>query len=245
MKKVSIYLAVLFSLLALVTFIGHVSPVHAQWVTGSLPWYYVSADPTCGTGSAGALIVRKDLPALKFCNDSLVATAFPGGASSTWQGAQYRGICQNTVGSFGVSWGTDGSVTAATCPSLTNVTTGQLSFADSGAVTVWGSFILPTTIPSSITFTAGIVSSSTSQAYKTLLYTACVASSTQDPTFNTGQTLNFTSSGTAGVETVQTISSLTLTGCAGGNRLIWKFARDTTDTSTLALLVNYLQFVGN
>jgi len=209
-------------------------------VTGSQQTWTLGTSP--GNPSAGKIRTWANSSTGKLeCLDSSGASCMASGASLD---QQYRGICQNTVGSFGVSFGTDASVSVGTCPSLTNVVTGQLSFADSGAVTVWSSFLIPATIPTSITFTTGIVSGSTSQAYKTRLYTACVTG-TQDPTFNTAQTLNFTSSGTAGNETTQTISSVTLTGCSGGNRLIWKFDRDTTDTSTVALLVNYFRFVGN
>jgi hypothetical protein len=80
----------------------------------------------------GEFNFRYDLPALYGCSAADTWSNLTGGGSSTPSlDSQYRGIGQNTVASFGVSWGTDGRVTAE-CPTLTNTLySGHLSFADS------------------------------------------------------------------------------------------------------------------
>lgn len=168
-----------------------------------------------------------------------------GGSTTTGLDQQYRGITQNTVAGFGLSWGTDGTVTPANHTG-SNVLWSSLDMSDSGTPTVNSSFVLPATLPTSITFTVGVSSSSTSQAVKTRLYTGCIASGggSPDPTYGTAQALNFTTSGTANNETVQTVTTVT-NPCSGGDIMVWKFDRDVTDTSTATIRFHWFRFIGN
>ena len=161
-----------------------------------------------------------------------------GGGAATEYKYYVAAICQNTVAGAGFSTPTSGAPTPACGGDETDPTHGVLQFiTDSGTQTVYGSFRYPsglTSIDLYIRWRAPVaVTGNVVWQNKT----GCTGSNEriQDLSWNAAQTVTSTASGTALGEVQATISTLTLTGCAAGERLNFSFLRDPTHSSdTLA-----------
>lgn len=177
----------------------------------------------------------------------IATTAYVDAAASgsAWAGAFFGGICQNTVGGYALSYpATNAPTPNCNATLITNVLAwGTLDWDDSGTKTAFGTFVLPAGSLPTLNVKLGISTSTTSQQVKFRVYTACVATDeTPDPTFNSAQTLTITTSATANYEIVGTQTSVTATGCAAGERLIFKIDRDTTDTSTATARLHWVRW---
>ena len=123
----------------------------------------------------------------------------------------------------------------------TSYTYGAMVFHDSGNEFTYLEFIVPAGIQS---FDVDFIwqSSSTSQTVKWTVASVCVANGSDmlNPTFNATQTISQTSGGTANTLSDASQIAVTQTGCAAGNKEIWRLGRDVTDGSTVD---NYLDAI--
>lgn len=145
-------------------------------------------------------------------------------------------VCQNATASLGSSTPTSNPA-VPTCITGTNTQLASADFAD-GASTLsfQDHFSLPTDWTGAIDIFGKWRTSATSGAVVWQISTICVADAeTVDPSFNTASTVTETAKGTTLQLNDFSISSVTITGCAAGEELFFRFFRDPTNGSdTLA-----------
>jgi hypothetical protein len=116
----------------------------------------------------------------------------------------------------------------------TNIHKGVLSFADSGLQTAQMTLLLPSDWSGAIDIKLIWYTTATSGNCKWQVSTAFTdtgASATDDPSFNTAQTVTTAAPGAGSRITSSSIASLTLTGSAAGALMHIKVGRDGTDGS--------------
>lgn len=153
------------------------------------------------------------------------------------------GVCQGTSFSLGVSLPTSNPAVGA-CVTGTNTQLAVAEFADGSNLSVQGHFSL-TDWSGNIDVSGKWRTSATSGDVKWQVATICVADAeTVDPSFNTASTTTETAKGTTLQLNDFSIASITVTGCASGEELFWKFFRDASDGSdTMAATAQLLSLV--
>ena len=156
-------------------------------------------------------------------------------------------VCQSAAGSLALNVASAYSPTPNCFISGTGggVVLGVADFSDSATYALQGSFLLPATF-SSIDFRTSFLTAQTNTSLNavTQLQTGCVGDGEGiDVTWNTAQTVTSAAKGTANQLIVASISNITTTGCASGDRLYWRVYRDPTHASdTLAATASYTGF---
>jgi len=119
---------------------------------------------------------------------------------------------------------------AANCVAGTNITSARLDFDDTADEGMQISFVLPTGWVGNIDFDFDWHGTAIINEVVWALQTICVADGeTLDPTFNTAQTVTDTAKGTANQMNRATISNVTTTGCAAGERMFLQPFRDANN----------------
>lgn len=146
-------------------------------------------------------------------------------------------ICQSAAGSLALSAATATTPTPDCVIGTNGVVYGVAKFADTGTMAVQGHFKMPSSLTSmAVTIEWETTVTNTSLAAVWQLRGGCLANNEAgDLTFNTAQTVTSAALGTARNKIVASISSATLTGCAGSERYYWELYRDPAHASdTLA-----------
>lgn len=114
----------------------------------------------------------------------------------------------------------------------TNTLYAVLDFDAATDESAQGSFQLPDDFSGAIDFALEWQAAATSGSVVWALQTACVADDeANDPSWNTAQTVTDAAKGTANRRNTASISSVTQTGCAAGERFHFKFYRDADNGS--------------
>jgi hypothetical protein len=148
------------------------------------------------------------------------------------------GVCQNTTASLGFSLPASNPAVAA-CVTGDNLQFGVAQFADGGsALSVQGNFYLPADWITGLVLVGKWRTSETSGSVVWQVQTACVADGetagnggTGGPSWNTASTATDAAKGTANQLNDFIVSSVTVTGCAAGEQLYFKFLRDPDHAS--------------
>lgn len=130
----------------------------------------------------------------------------------------------------------------ATCTVGTNTVQGYGAFADSANLSAQYTWAIPSDWTGAIDVRLKWFTSATSGDVVWQLSTICVADAeTNDPAFNTASTVTDTAKGTTLQTNDAAITSLTTTGCAGGELMHIKISRDSAHASdTLAATANLI-----
>jgi len=141
-------------------------------------------------------------------------------------------VCNNATAS--TLWALPTSTAPAPTCYGTSYRFGTLDYDDAASETATFSFMLPAGWTSTIDINISAFINATTQSVKATIATKCVATSADilNPTFNAAQTVTVTSPGTANQRFLFTQTSVTTTGCAAGNLMLFKIGRDNSDTST-------------
>lgn len=141
-------------------------------------------------------------------------------------------ICQNTTASLALSTPTTNPAVAA-CVTGSNTQLAVAQFADgANALSMQGHLSLPTDWSGNIDVKGKWRTSATSGDVVWQVATICVADAeTVDPSFNTASTVTDTAKGTTNQLNDFSLSSITVTGCAAGEEMFWKFTRDPANGS--------------
>lgn len=114
----------------------------------------------------------------------------------------------------------------------TNTIYGVLDFDAATDESVQGSFLLPDDWTGAIDFYVDWQAAATTGNAIFALQTICVADSeSSDPVFNTAQTITDAAQGTANRRNAASLTAITTTGCAAGERFHFKFYRDADNAS--------------
>jgi hypothetical protein len=148
------------------------------------------------------------------------------------QYVQYQAAnCQGTAASLGFATASTGAPTAA-CVSGTNTIYGVGQFADTATQSVQGNFSLPPDWTGNIDLDLRWRSSATSGSVVWQLQTACAAEGeTGDPAWNPAQIVTDTAKAGSFQFNDAALPALTITGCAAGEQLFFKFFRDPAHAS--------------
>src|SRR2546423_1318426 len=186
------------------------------------------ACPTCSTPSSADALTNKTYDAEATGNTLTLPFKlyFPGGG------------CSNATASD--AWDLPASSAATSvCVTGSNTQKGALQFTDAANSFAQQTFLLPSDWSGGIDADVIFTTTDTTQnnTVKFTLATACRAAdstATDDPAFNTAQTLTFTIGAGAVASAANKVSqtTLTVTGCSAGNLLHLKLGRDTSDSST-------------
>jgi hypothetical protein len=141
-------------------------------------------------------------------------------------------VCQNTSASLGFSSPTSNPAVAA-CVTGSNTQFGVAQFADAGNTTsVQGHFPLPSDWAGAIDLKGKWRTAATSGNVVWQVSTICVADAeTSDPAFNTASTVTDATKGTTLQQNDFSTTAITITGCAAGEELYFRFFRDPTNGS--------------
>lgn len=168
-------------------------------------------------------------------------TAFPGtgGGSSGLTREYAAAICQSSAGSLALNAASADSPVPDCAISGTSggVLYGVAKFADDATYSLQGSLVLPSSLSSAAAkfiWRTSVTNTGLNAVWQ--LQTACVADNeSDDPSWNTAQTVTTAAKSAANRLILSTISSVTLTGCAAGETMFWRVSRDPTHASdTLA-----------
>lgn len=141
------------------------------------------------------------------------------------------GLCQNATATLGMNTPTSNPATV-TCVTGSNTQLAVASFADSASQSVQGSFALAPDWTGNIDLSVKWRTSATTGSVVWQVQTICVANAeTVDPSFNTASTVTDAALGTTLQLNDASMTSITITGCAAGERLYWKFLRDAAHGS--------------
>lgn len=142
------------------------------------------------------------------------------------------GICQGTTPLGGLSLPTSNPAVNA-CVTGTNTQFGVAQFADGAStLSMQGHFTLPSDWTGNIDLAGKWRTAATTGSVVWQVATACVADGeTSDPSFNTASTVTEAAKGTTLQQNDFAIASVTVTGCAAGEELYFKFLRDPTHGS--------------
>lgn len=134
---------------------------------------------------------------------------------------------------------------AAVCLTLSNTQKGVLQFGDSVAQSAQLSILIPSdwdsTSSTDLKILLSALDTTSGNTHKITVATACrtpgTVTASDNPTFNTAQTLTYTIAASTVADALATVTQtgVTMTGCNAGDVLHLKVGRDTTDTSTAAL----------
>jgi len=140
--------------------------------------------------------------------------------------------CQGGTAALGFAT-TASSAPAAACVSGTNTVYGVAQFADTATQSVQGNFALPPDWTGNIDFDLRWRANTTTGNVVWQIQTACAAEGeTGDPSWNSPQTITDASKSTAyQFNDAVLAGALTVTGCAAGEQLFFKFLRDPAHAS--------------
>jgi hypothetical protein len=130
------------------------------------------------------------------------------------------------------------------CVTGSNIQKGVLTFADSAEQTAQLSMRLPAdwtgAVDATVFFTSATTTNTQTEIWK--LYTACRAptggsGATDDPAFNTAQSLTYTLGASEVASALRKVSQtgVTMTGCTAGDLWHIKIGRDNNDTDTASM----------
>jgi hypothetical protein len=190
------------------------------------------ASPSFPTGSVALYTATITTGAWTALSDLRVFLTTGTGSAAFVQYTNYKGgVCQNTTAGLGFSSPTTNPAVAA-CVTGTNTQQGVAQFTDASNLSVQDRFYLPLDWAGSIDAIVKWRTSATSGDVVWQLATACVASGESiDPSFNAASTVTSTASGTTNRLVLATIEAVTVTGCAAGEELYFKFFRDAAHAS--------------
>lgn len=142
--------------------------------------------------------------------------------------------CQNGTAALAVSTGA--TAPTAVCATGSNTVYGVAQFPDTdGAYDLFGSLPLPADWAGAVDLSGKYRASGTSGNVVFSVSTVCVADGeTGDPSFNTAQDVTDALKGTTLQWNDFSQSSLTTTGCAAGETLVWRLRRQRTHASDTA-----------
>jgi len=154
------------------------------------------------------------------------------------------------IGAAGCNGATAGTIwdlptsspAVATCTLGTNTVQGYLAFADATSLSAQYNWFIPSDWSGNIDARIKWFSTATSGDVVWQLQTSCVADAeTNDPSFNTANTVTDTVKGTTLQLNDASITTLTTTGCAAGELMHLKVLRDAAHASdTLAATANLI-----
>lgn len=141
------------------------------------------------------------------------------------------GTCQNATASH--AFNTEATAPTATCVTGTNTIQGVLQYPDSdGDYDIQANFPLPADWTGAIDLLVKWRAVATTGDVVWQVQTVCVADGeTSDPAFNSAQTITDTAKGTTLQDNEASLTSVTTTGCAAGERLFFRFRRNRTHAS--------------
>jgi hypothetical protein len=150
-------------------------------------------------------------------------------------------VCQNTTASLGFSTPVSNPAIAA-CVTGSNTQYGVAQFADASNLSVQDHFTLPSDWTGVIDISGLWRTSATTGDVVWQIATICVGDAeTGDPAFNTSTTITDTAKGTTLQYNTFSTTAITITGCAAGEELYFKFYRDSAHGSdTLAATAELL-----
>ena len=212
---------------------GATGPECKSFVAGT------NATVTFGTGTVTVGVTGVSTPT---SNDTFSNKTYDAETSGNTLVAPFRTFlaaagCNNaTAGPF---WDLPAASPAvALCVSGTNVQKGVLQFADtSGGFSAQNHMLLPADFTGNIDARLIWTTTATSGNVKWSLSTACTdagATATDDPAFNVASAVTTAVPGTANRVQTSSISNVTATGCAAGNLLHLRLARDGADAADTA-----------
>ena len=145
---------------------------------------------------------------------------------------EYTGAsCQGTSSALGFNNPTT-NAPAANCVTGTNTIHGVADFDAATDESVQGNFTLPSDWTGNIDIDLYWYAAATTGDVIWGLQTICVATGeTLDPAFNTAQTVTDTVQGTTNQLNIASITTVTVTGCAAGERFFFKLYRDADNAS--------------
>lgn len=200
----------------------------------------VTITPTTSTINGAATLVLTTDRGAHIVSDGTNYTAllFGGGSTGidldqTWY-LEAAGCIGATAG---LMWDAPATLPAvAACVTGSNTTKGVADFANGAdELSIQRTVMLP---PGFLTLDVRFIwfTSATSGNVVWKIYTKCVADGeSDDPSFNTASTVTDAAQGTTNLENEATITAATVTGCAEGERMHVKIARDPANGSdTLA-----------
>ena len=191
------------------------------------------APPSAPAASHARLYFRTSTGKLA-CIDNASADCMPasGGGSGTTYKEFIAGTCQ--LGVAGLTFSVPSSLSpSAVCVTGTNSNYAVASFPDlDGLYSLQNRIWLPSTWTGNIDLAITWRTAGTTGNVAWQLQTACVADAeTGDPSWNTAQVITDAAKGTTLQWNTVTQTSITITGCAASEHLLFKFGRDRTDGS--------------
>lgn len=154
------------------------------------------------------------------------------------------GLCQDATATLGLNVPTSNAATAV-CITGSNTQLAAGVFPDSATSAVQGNFWLPSDWTGNIDVQGKWRTSATTGNVVWQVSTICVADAeTVDPAFNTASTTTEGAKGTTLQLNDFSMTTITITGCAAGEQLYWRFFRDASNGSdTLAADAQLLSLV--
>lgn len=170
-----------------------------------------------GSGAWGQITSIPNLPGVGAITSSTPVTVL----------AEFRAaLCQNATAILAFGTPTSNPAAAA-CVTGSNTQLGVADFDASTDQSVQDALRLPPTFTGAVDLDIEWFAAATSGDVIWAVQTACVAATESvDPSFNTASTVTDTAQGTTNRMNTASISSVTITGCATNERLLFKFYRD-------------------
>lgn len=220
--------------------------LNAEGASTTRPMKVFSYTPTtCSTSEAGEFAtVSGSATILKCVSGSWAAIS---GSSTSKFRIQWNGVSQNTVGGMGVDLPSTGGA-AFDSATGSNRNLGFISYVDGSTTAAIANFYLPSTLPASLNLIVKYTpSTGTSQQFAIDSAAVCVADGESwDTALGSATQQNITTNASAANNIASVTISLSLTGCAAGERMSVRLRRvgaDAGDTSTAVLRVHYLEVV--
>jgi hypothetical protein len=206
-----------------------VGVLDASGATQTAPVRIGAADPGTCDNAVRELFYNTSSNQLKVCN-----------ALNTWTGAggtvlsyvNYKAaVCQDATATAGFSMAAANAATPA-CVTGANTNYGVAQFTEAATEDVQDRFFLPPTWTGTVDLTIKWRSTAVAGNVVWQVQTICVEDGeTGDPAFNAASTVTDATKGVANQWNDATITGVTITGCAAGEELLFRFFRDPTHAS--------------
>jgi len=205
------------------TFTG---PLDASTSTQTAPFQIGAADPGTCDNTLREFFYNTAENKLKVCN-TLNTWTGAGGSSDAY--VNYKAaICQDVTATAGFSMAAANAATPA-CVTGANTNYGVLQFTEAATEDVQDHFSLPATWVGTVDLAIKWRSTAVAGDVVWQVQTICVADAeTGDPAFNAASTVTDTTKGVANQWNDAAITGVTITGCAAGEELLFRFFRDPT-----------------
>ena len=141
-------------------------------------------------------------------------------------------VCQATTATSAFNLPAAATAPAAACVTGTNTNYGVLQFVKTAVDVVQDNFFLPAAWLGTADLYLKWRTAATSGSVVWQVQTICVADAeTGDPSFNAASTVTDVAKGTTLQWNDASIATVTVTGCAAGEQLLWKLSRDPDHAS--------------